>query len=78
MSTCPNCGLWEGAHHTGEYCRCNEPTEQIEHPESSCGKPCEPSNACDECADYWHRMRSEGFWIGGQGWTNKAMKEMCK
>ena len=24
MGTCPNCGLWEGMHASGEYCRCNE------------------------------------------------------
>lgn len=28
--------------------------------------------------DYWHRMRDEGFWVDGKGWTDKMFKEMCK
>lgn len=24
MGTCPNCGLWEGSHVSGEWCRCND------------------------------------------------------
>jgi hypothetical protein len=42
--------------------------------EPSCGRPCPPNNACDECADYWHRMRAEGLWEDGKGWTDKAMR----
>ena len=43
-----------------------------------CRKPCPPDEACEECAGYWERMRSEGFWIDGQGWTDKAVREWNK
>lgn len=43
-----------------------------------CGCPCDPRDGCDECAEYWERMRDEGFWIDGKGWTNKAVWEWTK
>lgn len=46
--------------------------------ESSCGQPCSPDRACDECCEYWDRMRREGFWDDKSGWTNKGMKEMTR
>ena len=44
----------------------------------ACEKPCHPNSECEICAEYWHRMRQEKFWIDGKGWTNKAFKEMVK
>jgi hypothetical protein len=46
--------------------------------ESQCQKPCDPAVGCEECAEYWQRMQEEGYWVDGQGWTNKAMREMTK
>ena len=47
--------------------------------ESTCGRPCHPDNACDECAGYWHEMEAGGYWDGERKcWTDKGMKEMCK
>lgn len=43
-----------------------------------CSKPCSPDSACDECVEYWDRMRREGCWIDGEGWTDKAVKEWSK
>ena len=48
-------------------------TEDLE-----CRNPCPPDDACDECADYWHRMRDEGFWDNQRGWTDKGMREIRK
>lgn len=39
---------------------------------SICGNPCPPDNACDACIEYWHRMRIDGYWRDGEGWTNKG------
>jgi hypothetical protein len=41
-----------------------------------CSKPCHPNADCPICAEYWDRMRREGFWQDGKGWTEKGMKEM--
>ena len=45
--------------------------------ESDCGKPCDPTNPCDECAEYWQRMKAEGYW-DGHSWTPKGWKEITK
>ena len=42
--------------------------------EEECGNPCSPNAPCDECFGYWYRMRHEGLWIDGKGWTAKAFK----
>lgn len=45
----------------------------------SCGHPCAPNKPCSaECSAYWDRMRREGFWKDGTGWTPKGMGEMMK
>jgi hypothetical protein len=46
--------------------------------ETTCNKPCDPAVECEHCADYWQRMRDEGFWVDGKGWTDKGIREMCK
>ena len=53
--------------------------------EVECGCPCDPRKGCDECAEYWSRMRREGFWIDDlnaknseKGWTQKALREWSK
>jgi len=53
---------------------CNEYSDD----DNRCGAPCDPARACDECAEYWQRMRHDGFWEDGSGWTDKGMKEMTK
>lgn len=45
---------------------------------NDCQKPCDPQTRCPYCADYWERMRVEGFWNDTTGWTDKGMKEMLK
>jgi len=40
-----------------------------------CGSPCDPESPCDECEGYWGRMKEEGLWVPGQGWTDRAKKE---
>jgi len=45
--------------------------------ENECGKPCPPWDTCEECAEYWQRMKQEGYWKDGR-WTDKAMREMAK
>lgn len=41
---------------------------------------CEPNSdeCCDECRAHWDRLRSEGLWIDGLGWTDKARREWNK
>ena len=39
---------------------------------------CPPDEACAACQEYWDRMRAEGFWIDGHGWTEKARQEWNK
>lgn len=46
--------------------------------EKGCKQPCDPVSGCDECAEYWDRMRAEGFWVDGSGWTDCGMKEMTR
>ena len=43
-----------------------------------CEGPCQPDDACEKCEAYWNRMRSEGLWIDGEGWTDKAITEALK
>jgi hypothetical protein len=38
-----------------------------------CGRPCPPDHQCEECAEYWQRMVSEGLWDPERGWTDKTM-----
>ena len=45
--------------------------------ERECGKPCDPDEACDECADYWQRMVAEGLWDSARHrWTDKGWKDI--
>ncbi len=46
--------------------------------EGECGRPCPPSQACDECAEYWDRMRREGLWDDAKGWTEKGWKSITR
>jgi len=46
--------------------------------EDECREPCPPTSACDECADYWERMRSEGLWDDSIGWTDRGWREILK
>ena len=46
--------------------------------DDECGQPCDPKDDCEECCEYWDRMRREGFWVDGEGWTNKAVREWSK
>ena len=46
--------------------------------EIDCQEPCAPDSGCALCADYWERMRSEGFWIDESGWTEAGLREMRK
>jgi hypothetical protein len=39
-----------------------------------CKLPCDANNACDECSPYWTRMRNEGLWIDGVGWSDNAIR----
>lgn len=46
-------------------------------------QPCDPRKGCDECAEYWERMRWKGFWVDNanankEGWTQKAFREWSK
>lgn len=43
-----------------------------------CGCPCPPDIPCQGCAEYWDRMRHEGYWKDATGWTDKGMREMTK
>lgn len=38
--------------------------------------PCAPEETCSICAPYWDRMRTEGYWRDGSGWTAKGLREM--
>ena len=44
----------------------------------ACGAPCPPDAACEACDSYWNRMRHDGYWVDGTGWTDKGMQEMTK
>lgn len=44
----------------------------------TCQNPCPPEENCPACYGYWHQMRELGYWIDGEGWTEKALREMMK
>jgi hypothetical protein len=46
--------------------------------EEECQGPCPPDDPCPECEAYWTRMRKEGFWVDGRGWTDRAVREMVR
>ncbi|MFW6172635.1 MAG: hypothetical protein ACOC5T_02720 [Elusimicrobiota bacterium] len=50
----------------------------MEERRRECGQPCHPEDPCPKCEEYWDRMRREGLWIDGQGWTDKAVKDWCR
>ena len=56
--------------------------EQIQAAEDdapSCGQPCHPDRACDECAPYWERMQAEGLWDKRRGrWTDKGWADILR
>ena len=49
-----------------------------EEREEACEQPCSPQSNCPDCVTYWNRMRAEGFWVDGTGWTSKGWKEITK
>lgn len=54
-------------------------SEQSHEDESTCGQPCSPNSACDECVDYWQRMVNEGLWDREQHrWTDKGWASITK
>jgi hypothetical protein len=54
-------------------------TDLTDEEKSSCQKPCDPDVGCPECAGYWERMISEGFWDQkNHRWTDRGWKEMMK
>jgi len=44
--------------------------------EEACEQPCDPTGPCEECEEYWERMRAEGLWLDGIGWSDAAMRSM--
>ena len=47
--------------------------------ESACWQPCHPDSDCEECAEYWHRMVTEGYWNKERReWTGKGMRQIIK
>lgn len=44
----------------------------------SCSNPCPPDNACDECLEYWARLRREGYWTPERGWTVEGVKKFME
>lgn len=45
--------------------------------EESCGNPCHPDQACDECAPYWQRMVAECLWDKERGrWTDAGWRDI--
>jgi hypothetical protein len=54
------------------------PHDETDDTPDLCSQPCAPWLGCPQCLDYWNRMRHEGYWIDGQGWTAKGMREMSK
>lgn len=51
--------------------------EQAEE-DFACGEPCHPDAGCEYCESYWQRMRDDGLWVDGVGWTDKAVKSWSK
>jgi len=64
---------WRLKGHPGT-CEEKEMNLETETPNEECGKPCPPDHPCEECEEYWDRMRREGYWVDGEGWTEKALK----
>lgn len=54
------------------YCESSFKSES----ESQCGNPCDAASPCDACEAYWERMRSEGLWRDGIGWSDAAISSM--
>jgi len=56
--------------------RGDAPDEEAEQ-SPNCGRPCPPERGepCDDCREYWQRMRREGYWTDDGGWTEKAKEE---
>lgn len=53
--------------------------DRDESDETECGRPCAPEAACDECAEYWHRMQTEGYWDRERHrWTDKGWREIMR
>ena len=44
--------------------------------DSGCDGPCAVDSGCEVCEEYWQRMRDEGLWIDGTGWTERAFRTM--
>jgi hypothetical protein len=40
-----------------------------------CQRPCSPEDCCQSCEYYWDEMRRLEYWVDGEGWTEKAMRE---
>ncbi len=51
---------------------------KIEDSDGTCSNPCDATEPCSVCEPYWDRMRSEGLWVDGRGWTDKALQEWKK
>jgi hypothetical protein len=53
--------------------------ELLDDDESQCRNPCDPTDNCPECADYWERMRQEGFWDEhAHRWTERGWRDILK
>lgn len=39
-----------------------------------CKLPCDADSPCNECSGYWARMRNEGLWVDGVGWSDSAIR----
>ena len=48
---------------------------EMKEENNHCGNPCPPDDACENCQEFWDRMRAEGYWVDGEGWTEKARQE---
>lgn len=46
--------------------------------DGECGHPCPPSQACNQCAEYWDKMRREGLWDDKKGWTAKGWNSIIR
>lgn len=71
---CPDClkSLCESCFDTHECLTQKEAADK-------CEKPCSPNSGCEECASYWERMISEGYWDKKRHrWTTKWWREVLK
>lgn len=46
--------------------------------DGECQEPCDPAERRDCCAGYWQRMRDEGLWVDGKGWTDKGWRDIIR